>query len=235
MKGERYFGSLKTERDAWKRDTLFGRYTPEQLDYRRYQKKRRKESEKEEEEYTTPEIPLHPRFEGMWAVGLPGTGKTQLFQHFLMRDLDLVAKGEASVVILDPTGTKPGTLIRTVTRLKRFAPGGDLYNRLVYIDPTDRRYTLPINLLSLHADLTDDDAISSAISSYVSIMGRVGAKMLLPGLGGAAAERYGATPSSAGCPMPYRFNEPRRHKIPRARYRVQNGSVQRLGVCERAI
>src|SRR6476619_6128541 len=53
---------------------------------------------------------------------------------------------------------------------------------------------------------------------------RVGAKMLLPGLGGAAAERYGATPSSAGCPMPYRFNEPRRHKIPRARYRVQNWS-----------
>src|SRR4051794_17167603 len=51
---------------------------------------------------------------------------------------------------------------------------------------------------------------------------RVGAKMPLPGLSGAAAERYGATPSSAGCPMPYRFNEPRRHKIPRARYRVQN-------------
>src|SRR3954451_21343001 len=46
--------------------------------------------------------------------------------------------------------------------------------------------------------------------------------MPLPGLSGAAAERYGATPSSAGCPMPYRFNEPRRHKIPRARYRVQN-------------
>src|SRR4051795_10511662 len=46
--------------------------------------------------------------------------------------------------------------------------------------------------------------------------------MPLPGLGGAAAERYGAIPLSAGCPMPYRFNEPRRHKIPRARYRVQN-------------
>src|SRR4051794_41666652 len=46
--------------------------------------------------------------------------------------------------------------------------------------------------------------------------------MPLPGLSGAVAERYGATPPSAGCPMPYRFNEPRRHKIPRARYRVQN-------------
>src|SRR3954471_12782682 len=46
--------------------------------------------------------------------------------------------------------------------------------------------------------------------------------MLLSGLGGAVAGRYGATPSSAGCPMPYKFNEPHRHKIPRARYRVQN-------------
>src|SRR3954451_18303701 len=46
--------------------------------------------------------------------------------------------------------------------------------------------------------------------------------MLLSGLGGAVAGRYGATPSSAGGPMPYRFNEPHRHKIPRARYRVQN-------------
>jgi hypothetical protein len=67
------------------------------------------------------------------------------------------------------------------------------------------------------------------------IIHRVGAKMPLPGLGGAAAERYGATPSSAGRPMPYKFNEPRRHKIPRARYRVQNWpeydrALQRRGV-----
>src|SRR4051812_48370863 len=59
-------------------------------------------------------------------------------------------------------------------------------------------------------------------NSHEALNLRVGAKMPLPGLSGAAAERYGATPSSAGGPMPYRFNEPRRHKIPRARYRVQN-------------
>src|SRR3954451_17345611 len=55
-----------------------------------------------------------------------------------------------------------------------------------------------------------------------SVPHRIGAKMPLPGLGGAAVELYGATPSSAGRPRPYRFNEPRRHKIPRARYWVQN-------------
>src|SRR3954468_9295314 len=51
---------------------------------------------------------------------------------------------------------------------------------------------------------------------------RVGAKCRSRAWGGAAAERYGTTPSFAGRPMPYKFNEPRRHKIPRARYRVQN-------------
>src|SRR3954452_25570540 len=101
----------------------------------------------EQEPQGPPEIPLHPRFEGTWVVGLPGTGKTQLFQHFLMDDLDMVARGEACVIILDPTGTEDGTLIRNVTRLKRFAPGGDLYGKLIYIDPTDEHYTLPINLL----------------------------------------------------------------------------------------
>src|SRR5690348_16979875 len=71
----------------------------------------------------------------------------------------------------------------------------------------------------------------------VADQARVNAKMPLPGLGGAAVEQYGATPLSAGCPMPYRFNEPRRHKILRARYRghrsliagwVVKPSVQRL-------
>src|SRR3954470_6759961 len=69
---------------------------------------------------------------------------------------------------------------------------------------------------------TSHTAPMRKIEGWCKAQTRVGAKMPLPGLSGAAAERYGATPSSAGCPMPYRFNEPRRHKIPRARYRVQN-------------
>ena len=129
MPSDRYFGDLRKQREEWKRARLQGPYTPEQVDYRRYRRKRRTdgETEADEEPSSPPELPLQPRFEGMWVVGLPGTGKTQLFQYLLMRDLDTVARGEASVVILDPTGIEPGTLIRTVTRLKRFAPGGDLY------------------------------------------------------------------------------------------------------------
>src|SRR4051812_45366567 len=84
--------------------------------------------------------------------------------------------------------------------------------------PSDTAETAPTQR-NRHLQLIDDKGRMGwqKASGY-----RVGAKMPLPGLSGAAAERYGATPSSAGGPMPYRFNEPRRHKIPRARYRVQN-------------
>src|SRR4051794_37136153 len=47
-------------------------------------------------------------------------------------------------------------------------------------------------------------------------------EIAVPGFGRNDGGAYRAAPSSAGCPMPYKFNEPRRHKIPRARYRVQN-------------
>src|SRR4051794_10925109 len=43
-----------------------------------------------------------------------------------------------------------------------------------------------------------------------------------PGLGQRRGGAYRATPSFSGCPMPYKANEPRRHKIPRARYKVRN-------------
>src|SRR3954447_19109122 len=43
-----------------------------------------------------------------------------------------------------------------------------------------------------------------------------------PGLGQRHGGAYRATPSFSGCPMPYKANEARRHKIPRARYKVRN-------------
>src|SRR3954465_13557693 len=114
------FPNLKREWNKRKFELLHEPYSPEELDSYR----KREKPEEKKQEYRTPEIPLYPRFEGTWVVGLPGTGKTQLFQHFLMADLDMVARGEASVVIIDPTGTEDGTLTRNVPRLKRFAPGG---------------------------------------------------------------------------------------------------------------
>lgn len=120
------------------------------------------------------EISIESRFEGIYICARPGAGKTQLIQDFLLTDLDMVARGEASVVVLDPTGDVGGnrpSLIHVLTRLKRFARGGDLYGKLIYIDPLDPNYTLPINLLSVRPASSHAQAISSAITSYLSIMG----------------------------------------------------------------
>src|SRR3982751_2147740 len=134
-----------------------------------------------EPEVETPELPLDKRFEGMWVIGRQGSGKTQFFKRQASIDLETVAAGEASLVIIDPVGCHPAvyrngkrvsssTLIHTITRLRRFYKGGDLEGRLIYIDPSDKRYTVPINLFSLRPDLDDEDAIDAATDSYISII-----------------------------------------------------------------
>jgi len=127
--------------------------------------------EPEPEPIAPPDHDLRDRFRGHWVVGTQGTGKTQLFQYMIARDLDLVAERKASLIILDPTGKEEGSLIHTITSLKRFVPGGDLHGKLVIIDPSERDFTLPINLLSLRSDANDDDALSAAIENYLSVMG----------------------------------------------------------------
>ena len=178
MPSNRFFGDLKDQREQWKTETLHAGYTPEELDYSQF---RRRASE-QPEEYEIPELPLNKRFEGAWIVGTQGSGKTAFFKQQIKNDLDEVAAGRASLFILDPTGDQPevrakngdflesSTLVRSVVRLKRFAPGGDLHGRLVYINPEERNYTIPINLFSLRADDDDEDAADSVQDSYVSII-----------------------------------------------------------------
>ena len=147
-----------------------------------------KETEEREDDETPgpPEIPLDKRFEGMWMVGRQGSGKTQFFKQLAARDLDRVAVGEASMIVLDPVGchpavyrkdrhgeeqrVSPSTLVHTITRLRRFYRNGDLDGRLIYIDPTNPNYTVPINLFSLQPDLDDEEAVDSTTDSYISIM-----------------------------------------------------------------
>ena len=186
---DRPIDELRKQQQDAKKALLQGPYG--NLDYRQHRDHARNQAA-ERKAKGPPPLPLRPRFEGMWVVGRQGTGKTQLFKLLISRDLDLVAQGKASIVILDPTGDEDpvfdddgsfiesGTLINTITRLKRFAPGGDLYGKLVYVDPSDSEYTLPLNLCSLRPNLNDDDAVSSAISTYVSIMGGLMRQPLTP-------------------------------------------------------
>lgn len=115
-------------------------------------------------------IPEERRFEGMWIVGRQGAGKTNLLSAMILRDLDRVARGEACVVVIDVTGSQPGQLVHNVISHKRFAPGGDLHGKLLYVDPTDRE-VIPINLMSVRADAGDADAVSNATAKFLFLMG----------------------------------------------------------------
>ena len=57
-------------------------------------------------------------------------------QLTLAQDLEAVSREERSVVVLD----SQGDLIRNISNLAVFAPGGDLHERIVIIDPTDVEY-----------------------------------------------------------------------------------------------
>jgi hypothetical protein len=87
-------------------------------------------------------IPDRLRFEGTWVIAPPGRGKTTLLSQLLATDLDNVSAGKASVILMD----SKGDLIDHARRLQRFAPGGDLYGRLVLIEPTGNLSLNPLDM-----------------------------------------------------------------------------------------
>jgi hypothetical protein len=88
------------------------------------------------------------RFEHHWIVAGSGHGKTQTLQHLIAQDLDKVASGEATVIVID----SQGDMIRTLSHLKAFAPGQAMADRLVLIDPTDIDYPLALNLFDVNME-----------------------------------------------------------------------------------
>lgn len=91
------------------------------------------------------DIPQRTRFEHHWIVAGTGHGKTQTLQSFIANDLELVAKDEATVVVID----SQGDLIRNIANLKVFAEGQPLHGRLCLIDPTDVEYPVALNFFDV--------------------------------------------------------------------------------------
>ena len=82
------------------------------------------------------DLPQATRFEHMHIVAGSGHGKTQTLQQLILHDLDAVAAGEASIIVID----SQSDLINNIAGLEMFAPGQPLSDRLVLIDPTDIEY-----------------------------------------------------------------------------------------------
>lgn len=90
-------------------------------------------------------IPTAVRFEHHHIVAGSGHGKTQTLQYLIGQDLEAVAEGQRSVIVLD----SQGDLIRNIARLAEFAPGGPLHDRIVIIDPTDVEWPVSLNLFDV--------------------------------------------------------------------------------------
>jgi hypothetical protein len=72
------------------------------------------------------------RFEHQWLMAAPGYGKTTLLSAYIQSDLERVARNECSVLVMD----SQNTLCPDIARLKCFAPGQPMHDRLIYIEPS---------------------------------------------------------------------------------------------------
>ena len=121
-------------------------------------------------------IPLHARFEHMHIVGGSGHGKTQLLQHLILHDLEKLAEGEGSIVVID----SQGDMIQAITHLAGFArsASGSFADRLVLIDPNDIEYPPCLNLLDFglerlerYGSVERERLINGAIALYEYLFG----------------------------------------------------------------
>ncbi|MEM7243584.1 MAG: type IV secretory system conjugative DNA transfer family protein, partial [Pseudomonadota bacterium] len=110
-------------------------------------------------------IPQKTRFEHHHIVAGSGHGKTQTLQYLIANDLEAVANGKQSVIVMD----SQGDLIRNIAGLKAFAPGQPLHDRVVIIDPTDVEYPVSLNLFDVglerlqHYPLLERERLTNSI------------------------------------------------------------------------
>jgi hypothetical protein len=90
-------------------------------------------------------LPEHARFEHHWIVGGTGHGKTNALTGLIIDDLQRVADGEASLVVID----SQNALIPTIAHLPFFAEGEPLGGKLVLIDASDVEYPVALNIFDV--------------------------------------------------------------------------------------
>ena len=67
-----------------------------------------------------------------WIMAKWGAGKTTLLSAQIAADLERVARNECSIMVMD----SQNTLVPDIAKLKLFAPGQPLHDRLIYIEPS---------------------------------------------------------------------------------------------------
>lgn len=95
------------------------------------------------------QVPFSPpnetRFEHSWLCAGSGHGKTNAISTMIGSDLEEVANGGCSIIVMD----SQNQLIPTIANLHVFAPGQPLHGKLVHIDPSDIEYPVQLNLFAI--------------------------------------------------------------------------------------
>lgn len=114
------------------------------------------------------------RFEHHHIVAGSGHGKTQTLQSLILHDLVEVAKGEASIVVID----SQGDLINRLSKLDVFGESGVLADKLVLIDPSDVEYPIALNLFDIgmerinqYSQLDRERMINGVLELYDFVLG----------------------------------------------------------------
>lgn len=97
------------------------------------------------EDYTTREEPINipddTRFEHQFVRATSGSGKTTLLKAQIIADFDRVARGEATIIVIDGENE----MIPELAHLAVFGRGGKLENRLVLLE-ADAEYPVSLNI-----------------------------------------------------------------------------------------
>ena len=116
-------------------------------------------------------MPFGSRFEHTHIVGGSGHGKTQLLQQMILKDLDKLAEGKGSVIVID----SQGDLLRNILSL---ASMSRLSERLVLIDPNDIDNPPALNLfdfglerLGRYSSMEREKLLNGAIALYEYLFG----------------------------------------------------------------
>jgi Helicase HerA, central domain len=114
------------------------------------------------------QMPEPIRFEHSVIFGGAGAGKTQLLSRFLWDDL--MKPDPPSVVIIDPHGD----FLKEIQKLKLFAPGGSLHERLVILDPEQFSPALNMfgvrnNRLASYSENVREQVEASTIETFTYI------------------------------------------------------------------
>lgn len=82
-----------------------------------------------------------------WIMAKWGAGKTTLLSAQIAADLERVARNECSIMVMD----SQNTLVPDIARLKLFAPGQPLHDRLIYIEPS-MKFPPALNIFDRNAE-----------------------------------------------------------------------------------